>query len=209
MNSKAISMTAAAGTLALAAGTSPAITDLLANLQNEDPDVRTKAWRNAGNIGTPALPALARLASNAELEVGRATRRAMWQIVRASGRPEAAAEKSAAESQLIALLGEPLPQRLKAEMIHMLAEIGGNKSVRVLDGLLDATEMREDARQALQQIPGPKSVDALRRALDEAPENFRVPIAAALRARGEVVAGLPCQKLTPTKTTHVKPVGRG
>ena len=87
----------------------------------------------------------------------------------------------------------------------MLSEIGGDESVDPLAGLLENQELREDAKAALQRIPGEKSLQALKSALASVPEDFQLSVAQSLRQRGEKVAGLPCVKLKPTKKTKVQP----
>ena len=110
--------------------------------------------------------------------------------------------------ELLGLLGERQPRGVLVEAMWMLSEIGGNECVDPIAGLLARKALREDARMVLQRIPGDKSLGALRAALDSAGADFKINIAQSLRQRGVQVSGLPCQKLTPTKETAVKPVGR-
>ena len=66
--------------------------------------------------------------------------------------------------------------------------------------------LREDARMALERIPGKRTVTTLKAAFEKVPEDFKPNIAQSLRKRGEEVAGYPCKKLVPTKKTDVKPL---
>ena len=86
----------------------------------------------------------------------------------------------------------------------MLSEIGTGSSVASIVPLLSNAPAREDARMALERIPGDESFAALKSALDAAPDDFKLNLAQSLRARGAQVPGLPCEKLKPTKPTHVK-----
>jgi hypothetical protein len=88
----------------------------------------------------------------------------------------------------------------------MLSEIGDDKAVDPLAALLTDKDLREDARAALQRIPGKKSLAALKAALATAPEDYKPAIAVSLRVRGVPVAGYPSKKLVPTKKTNVKAV---
>jgi HEAT repeat protein len=132
------------------------------------------------------------------MEVTRAAKRAMWKIVRHASRPKADKEQAAVEAALIPLLatGEP---NVRREFVWMLSEVGGNDSVAPLAALLADKDLREDARAALQRIPGRKSLTALKSALKTAPEDYRPAIAVSLRARGEKVKEYPSQKLVPTR----------
>jgi len=145
------------------------------------------------------------------LEVGRAAKRAIWKIVRHVGRPGADDEKKAVVAELIDLLGPDQTVAVRREAMWMLSEIGGDETVHALrqyPEILDDKELREDARCVVERIPGEAALQALRAALDRAPEDFKINIVQSLRARGVDVPGYPCQKLVPTRKTSVKPAGR-
>jgi hypothetical protein len=79
----------------------------------------------------------------------------------------------------------------------MLSEIGSAAAVGAMARLLRDREARDDARMALQRIPGPEATQALQTALQTAREEFRPPLAEALRKRGVKVQGYPSRKLEP------------
>jgi HEAT repeat protein len=141
-----------------------------------------------------------------DLEVARAAKRALWQIVRYTGRPKANKEKRAVETELAELLGKDQPVAVQREVLWMLSEIGGRNSIKPIARLMRNEELREDARMALERIPGKRAVTTLEAAFEKAPEDFKPNIAQSLRKRGEEVAGYPCKKLVPTKKTDVKPL---
>jgi len=182
--------------------------ELIARIKSSDENVRTAAWQAAGKVGAEAIQPLAALTGAQELEVARAAQRAIWQIVRHAGRPGAEAEKRAAVEKLILLLANDQPAALRRDVLWMLSEIAGDEAVPPMAALLDNAELREDARMALQRIPGQRSIEALRAGLDRAPADFKFHIAQSLRARGIDVPGLPSQKLKPTRGTSVNPAGR-
>lgn len=185
-----------------------AVTDLIKQLQSDKEEIRAKAWQHAFIAGPQAIRPLAELMAKGELEVARAAKRSVWKIVRHAGRPGADEERNQVVHELIALLGDEQPDRVRVEAAWALSEIGGDECVEAIAGLLGKDETREDARMVLQRMPGEKSLGALRAALERAPEEFKINIAQSLRQRGVQVSGLPCQKLTPTKSTGVRPVGR-
>jgi hypothetical protein len=94
----------------------------------------------------------------------------------------------------------------RRELLWMLSEIGGDESVEPIAALLADTELRDDARMALQRIPGDKSLAALEGGLAAAPNDFKINIAQSLRSRGVTVPGHSCQKMVPTKQTSVKAI---
>ncbi len=185
---------------------SAAVEDLIKHLTGEDETVRGKAWLHAHTVGPEALDSLAGLLSGQEQEVSRAARRAMWRIVRDAGRPGAEELRQATVGSLMPLLADEDPWAVRHEVIWMLSELGGDECVSALAYLLGNVELREDARAALQRIPGKRSLEALREALAAAPADYKPALAASLRARGERVPNVPDVKLVPTKQTKIKPV---
>jgi len=181
------------------------VEDLLAGIRSEDATSRTAAWQGEGKLGAAAIQPLAKVMKEENGEVARAAKRGLWQIVRFKGGPEAKG-KDRVIQRLIALLKDRQPIALRREVVWMLSEIGGDESVEPLAGLLANQELREDAKAALQRIPGELSLQALKSALASVPEDFKLSVAQSLRQRGEKVDGLPCVKLKPTKKTKVKPL---
>jgi len=183
------------------------VESLVEKISSDDPNVRTAGWQSAGDAGAPALRPLAKLMIQGDLEVGRAAKRGLWQIVRTVGAPDAeAAGKRDVISGLLNLLANDRPASLRREVLWMLSEIAGDESVDSIAALLKNRELREDARMVLDRIPGEMSLAALQSALTEADDDFKHNIAQSLRHRGVDVEGVPCRKLVPTKTTNVKPI---
>jgi HEAT repeat protein len=183
---------------------------LIKQIESDNPDVRTGAWQAAGAVGTPAIKPLAKIVTEAELEVSRAAKRAMWDIVRTVGAPgHDASKKQAVIRELIDLLDEGEPDAIRSEVLWMLSEIGGDETVdaiREIPGILENKAIREDARCCVERIPGQAAIDALLEGLEAAPEDFELALAQSLRARGVAVdeERYPCVKLVPTKETEVK-----
>ena len=135
------------------------------------------------------------------------SKRKLWHIVRFAGRPGASQERAEIVAQLITLLGGDSGSTIRRELVWMLSEIGGDESVDPIAALLDDLALREDARMALQRIPGDQSLAALREGLAAAPVDFQANLVQSLRGRGVTVPGYPCKKMVPTKRTMVKPIG--
>jgi HEAT repeat protein len=195
-------MAAAMAPSAAAPAAAAAAADLVTRIRSQDDDVRGDAWQKAGPAGAPAVQPLAALLTDSNFEVARSAKRAMWQIVHYAGRPEANAEAKAVETALIPLLKHSAPV-VRREALWMLSEVGSDAAVVPMAALLADAALREDARCALQRIPGDKSLQALRDGLKSAPEDFRHALAESLRKRGEKVDGYPSRKLVPTRTAKV------
>jgi len=195
----------AAGLIAQTADTAQAqgVDELITGLKSDNAEKRTQAWQSAGQVGAPAVKPLAKIMTNDNLEVARAAKRALWQIVRYTGRPGANQEKRVVEAELIDLLGDEQPIAVRREVLWMLSEIGSRRSIEPITRLIKNEDLREDARMALERIPNRRAVAAMKSAFETATDDFKPNIAQSLRKRGEEVAGYPCQKLVPTKKTDV------
>lgn len=151
---------------------------------------------------------VAQMNDTESFERARSGKRDLWKLVRHAGRPGADDERASLVVALADLLRDDQSTALRREVLWMLSEIGDDDCVDPMAALLKHPELREDARMTLERIPGDVSLAALKAGLESAPEDFQLNIAQSLRARGIEVAGLPCVKLKPTKSTQVKPVGR-
>jgi HEAT repeat protein len=179
----------------------------IAALKNPDDAIRGPATQMAGSRGAPAVKPLIVLMAGADFESARAAKRALWWVVRHAGRPGATAETRAVVDQLLSSLSGSA-STVRRELLWMLSEIANDEAVEAMAALLADKEVREDARCALQRLPGNRATDALRKAFATAPEVFKFALAESLRARGINVEGYPSQKQVATKSTEVqaKPV---
>jgi HEAT repeat protein len=193
----------AALTAAALAADAAAVADLVAKIKSPDDKVRGPAWQNAGPAGAPAVGPLAAVMHDAHFEVARSAKRAIERIVRHAGRPGADRERKAVAAELVKLLAHANPN-VRKHAVWMLSEIGDDSAVKPMAALLADAKVREDARCALERLPGRAATAALREAMAAAPEPFKYALAHSLRVRGEKVDGYPSQKLVPTKQTGVK-----
>jgi HEAT repeat protein len=171
--------------------------ELVRGIRSGKPEVRTRAWQQAGTVGAPAVKPLARLCTEQNLQVRRAAKRGLEAIVPTVGAPEVQPAKSAVIRELLALLADNQPIALRRDILWLLSEIGSGESVEPITMLLGHRVLREDARMVLERIQPEESLTSLRNALGSVPEHFRLNIAQSLRARPEAVdpEKYPCQKL--------------
>ncbi|MDQ1255490.1 MAG: hypothetical protein QG656_81 [Candidatus Hydrogenedentes bacterium] len=179
---------------------------LINTITGGNDDERTKAWFNAGPVGAGAVRPLAEIISTQGGEATLAAKRALWQIARHAARPDADAERQSVVVALSGLLNDgALSPAARSEALWILSEIGDDAAVEPVANLLGDEALREDARMALERIPGDRSLAALKATLDKAPDAFKSNIAQSLRQRGVDVPGVPSEKLVPTKKTAVQP----
>jgi len=169
--------------------------------RNRDPRV---AGADAVPIGLAEMvKPLAAALAGADLDAARTALRALRRLVSEAGRPGADDDRAAVVWALMPYLAKDKPPALRREALWLLADIAGDEAVDAVAALLAEPELREDARMALDHIPGQKSLAALKAALAAAPEDFKPNVADSLRRRGVAVDGYPSAKLVPVKTTNV------
>jgi HEAT repeat protein len=93
---------------------------------------------------------------------------------------------------------------LRREVLSMLSEIGDDEAVKPVAAFLFNPDLWEEARAALERIPGAKSLAALKSGLATAPEDHKPALAHSLRVRGVKVDRYPSEKLTPKRKTDAK-----
>lgn len=211
MTDKLKKVSFAAGAVAVAtrksgAAQGQAVDDLIAGLKDKNDNVRAEALGSAARAGAPAVKPLAKVIADKDIEVSRAGKRALWKIVRHVGRPGADKEKQVVIVRLRELLGDEQPPSVRREVLWMLSEICGSESVNDIAALLPVEGIREDARMALERIPGSESLDALKQEMRVGADDFKLNIAQSLRKRGLRIRRLNCVKLVPTKQTKVEPL---
>jgi HEAT repeat protein len=130
------------------------VDDLIAGIKSGSDKVRTEAWLNAGEAGASAVKPLAIVMTDNDLEVARAAKRALWEIVRHTGRPGANKERRTVETELTGLLGRDQALAVRREVLWMLSEIGARNAIKPIARLMRNEDLREDARMALERIPG-------------------------------------------------------
>ncbi len=169
--------------------------------RNRDPRV-AGADAVAVGLAQTIKPLMAAMVST-DLDAARTALRALRRVVAEAGRPGAADDRAAVIGALAPYIAKDKPPAQRREALWLLADIAGDESVDAVAALLAEPDFMEDARMALDHIPGEKSLAALKRALASAPEDFRPNIAASLRRHGQPVEGYPSKRLVPEKATKV------
>jgi tetratricopeptide (TPR) repeat protein len=162
-----------------------AVQDLIAGITDASPEVRTAAWKGAGPAGAAAVPALAGPMASDDPEVARCAIAALDRIAYHAGRPGAGEERAAVAAELSKLLANSYPVDARREVAYLVSLVGGADEVPALATLLQNPELADDARMALERIPGPAAGKALTAALDTAPPELQIRLIQALAHRAE------------------------
>jgi len=174
--------------------------ELIEKMKSSDPYVRYEAWKSAGPMGAEAVAGLADLVASSDRWVARAAKFALGNITHyaarpaspSSGREGAKNEASAVAGELLKVATSNRPLRVRADALNLLGFVGDGKTVSAIAKLLDERDVRDEARMALERIPGRDSQRALQRACERAPADFKPNIEQSLRSRSltPVTAGL-------------------
>jgi len=159
------------------------VEEFLAQIRSSDVDTRYKAWQSAGPIGAEAIVALSALAAGDDKWVGLAATGAMEKIAHYSARPGAGSEAEAVSAELLKVAASHKPRVIRANALHLVGFIADNRSIPGLVKLLSDLEIREDARLALEKIPGSAATEAFKRAVKTAPGDFLPQIKQSLYNR--------------------------
>ncbi|UCH36326.1 MAG: ThuA domain-containing protein [Armatimonadota bacterium] len=176
------------GTEWAATGTVSAETDvrtLAPQLGAEDEDARYAAKSRLIGMGEPAVaPLMAMVAAGDAQLAGEARDTLIWIAQRWAGTPQAAG----IQRWVIHLAGRERAASVRRIAAHMLGLMGDARAVATLKSMLSEDALREDARQALMQIPGPEATQALVEMLGTVGPESQQAILHALGARGDRAA---------------------
>lgn len=155
----------------------------LQQISSKDADARYRAWRSAGPMGAAAVAPLADLMAGADRGVAKAAGEAIERIVHHAARPAAQEEARAVSAALLKVAESQRPRRVRADALHWLGFVGDGRVVPGLAKLLGDPALREEARMALERIPGREATRALERARRSAPADFKPHLEQSLRNR--------------------------
>jgi len=164
------------------------VKEFIGKIQDGNADVRYAAWRSAGQVGAPAVAPLGELVASQNRGVAKAASEALKTIAHHASRPGATAERKAVSAELVKLLGAEKPLVTRVKALELLAFTADDEFVPPIARLLNDEKLREDARRALERIPGRASVQALMEALSKASEEFRPFIIHSLGQKNAVEA---------------------
>ena len=162
----------------------PDLKQLLSDIKSEDMNVRYAAWRSAGPYGSEAVAPLADLMREDDRTIGKAAKMAVHQIVHHAGRPEARADALAVSAELLKVAeSKTRPRMVRSDCLYWVGLIGSAEVVPGLSRLLGDHVVREDARLALERLPGDESLRALHDAAATAPPDFKPNLQQSLHNR--------------------------
>ncbi len=176
------------GLTALPGGQAATATDLdafLAKIRSDQGPLRVEAIMAAGPMGAPAVVPLGAVADGPEREPGIAARRALMNIAAYAGRPGGGDDRKAVAAALLQLLPPPHTKLVRTLTLELLSWTGDDAVVPAVAALCadPDPDVRDEAKRALQAIPGPASLKALIELAGKTDGEFRLAVFAALGQR--------------------------
>lgn len=161
----------------------------LSDIQSDDADVRFAAWREAGEAPVSAIPELGKLAASESPGVRKAAREALTTMTHSVGKETGTAKRAEVVKGLLDLTGSVYTGPVRAHAFRLLSNIAGEDSVDAIAKEIRNPELREEVVYCLERIPGPAPIQALIASYENAADEFKPRILAALghrRASGAV-----------------------
>jgi hydrogenase maturation factor len=141
----------------------PTAATLMADVRAGDAALRLRAVEQAHLVGSPLIVPLGHAMSGDDRQAARAALEALRRVAHHCARPRASAERRLASRELAKLAEPAFPRPVRAEALHLLGMVASSEAVRMLEAMLRDPAVGEEARLALERIPGPASERALRR----------------------------------------------
>lgn len=163
--------------------------DWLEKLKSDDAEARAVAARAAGPQGAAAIVPLAEIMGGDNKGAAWAATQALNHIAHYSARPGARPQEARqVAAELLKIAASNRPRMVRSEALDALGFIGGAPEVPMLARLLDDKDVREEARMALERIPGAESQRALQQASQKAPADFQPNLRQSLYSRSLTAA---------------------
>jgi HEAT repeat protein len=170
-------------TSSTASAENQALFALLLAIQGQDKEARVAAIEKAPLVGTRAIVPLGGICSGPDRGAAKAAGEALRRVVHHTARPGATAERKAATTQLLRMTRKEWPRQQRVEALYLLGLVGGSESIPAIMEQMKDPDVNEEARMALERIPGAAATHALQRASRTATPNLRPAIEQALRHR--------------------------
>ena len=165
----------------------------LEELKSDNPKIRFEAWNNAHKVSPDIIVRVGILGGNTDQAIAHAARQALRRMVHHAARPgQPPNSRQYITYQLGRLLRICRANEVRRETLNLLGIVGTDDAADHIATMLSNVDLRDDARMALERLPGPAATNALIKALSTRGD-FELRIIEALGQRGDKLA-LPALK---------------
>jgi len=162
----------------------------LADIQNQNADVRFAAWRAAGDQEADVIAELGKLIAGPSPGISKAANEALTTLVHSVGKDPASPKRPQIVKELLDLANSAGPLAARIHAFRLLSLAAGEDSVPAIAKSIQQAEVQEEVVFCLERIPGNASIKALLAAYPNAAAGFKPRILAALGHR-RAAEGLP------------------
>lgn len=171
-------------------------TGLLDRLQSPDADVRYKAWQEAGPAGASVILGLGDLMASPDKSIAKCAHGALEVVTHYAARGGSGSKEARDVTKMLLKLSDSTrPRMVRADALCLVGVVGDGRAVPVLVKLMADKEIREDARMALERIPGSAATSALQKAQQSAPDDYKPNVAQSLYDRSLTNAGVGANRM--------------
>lgn len=156
---------------------------LLLAIQGQDKEASAEAIAKATSVGARAIVPLGGICSGPDRSAAKAAGEALRRVVHHAARPGAASERKAAARQLLRMIRKEWPRQQRGEALYLLGLVGGSESVAAIAEQMKDPDVGEEARMALERIPGSAATRALQQASRTASADLRPAVEQSLKHR--------------------------
>ena len=158
------------------------VVELWVNVNSDKVETRTAAWNEMGKLSEKIIP-LSDLCSSEDKPVSKAAKGLLEAIAHRAARPGAKEEAKEVSEKLLDVASSSRPVLVRAWALHLLGFTADGRAVPKIARLLEVPEVQEEARLALERIPGSAATSALKSASKKTVAPFRSNVEQSLRAR--------------------------
>lgn len=157
--------------------------EFLAAIKGADAEARYRAWIAAGPQGASAIVGLAEAMASGDRWVARAARFALERIAHHAARPGARREAQAVAAELLKVAVSGAPDGVRSHAVHLLGFVSEGRNAGDLGKLLDEAGVRDEARMALERLPGRDAHRTLERAAERESSEFKAALQQSVENR--------------------------
>ena len=158
------------------------LVDLFNKIRSADPAARQAAWQTLGKLDA-AVGSLCDAMGSADKPIAKAAKYLLEAVVHRAARPEAATEALSVTKELVKVANSRQSVAVRGYAVHLTGFTAGHDAIYWIAPLLTPPDVQDEARMALERIPGSAATNALKNAMKTATPAFRAALAQSLANR--------------------------
>ena len=159
------------------------LVELCGKVRSAEPATREEGWKT---IGHPEMvTALADGMASADKPTAKAAKELLIALAHRAARPGAGMEAAGVTKELIKVANSKQSAAVRGYALHLLGCTADGRSVPKIALLLGQEDVQDEARMALERVPGSAATNALKTAMKTAAPDFRAALMQSLANRAQ------------------------